>query len=231
MPLELLLYGLVALAIHAERAWRIQRERERRAAELEASLAQARLHALELQTQPHFLFNTLNGIGALVRAGQGPQALAMIGGLSELLRYALDRAGGGTVALEEEAHTLERYLEIQRLRFPDRLTIDVALAPDTLRAAMPALLLQPLAENAIRHGISRTEAPGRITVRSAREGDRLAIEITNTGRLDTARRNGIGLSTTSARLTQLYGDRARCELAEHAGVVRARVTLPFEEVR
>ena len=88
---------------------------------------QARLHALELQTQPHFLFNTLNGIGALVRAGQNPEALTMIGGLSDLLRYALDRTGGASVPLDEEARTVERYLEIQRLRFPDRLAVDVAL--------------------------------------------------------------------------------------------------------
>jgi len=230
MPLELLLYGLVALAHHVEEFSLKQRERERKAAQLEASLAQARLMALELQTQPHFLFNTLNGIGALVRASQNAQALSMIGGLSDLLRYALDRAGGATVALEEEAGTVERYLEIQRIRFADRLAIEVALAPNTLRAGVPALLLQPLAENAVRHGISRSEAPGRITLRSAREADRLVIEIFNTGRLDTVRKNGIGLSTTITRLTELYGERGRLELAEHDGGVLARVTLPYGEV-
>ena len=229
MPLELLLYGLVALAWRVDEAARDARERERRAAQLETSLAKARLTALELQTQPHFLFNTLNGIGSLVRANQNREALAMIGGLSDLLRYALDRAGGGTVTLKEEVGTLERYLEIQRIRFADRLAVEVATAPDTLRAAVPALLLQPLAENAVRHGIARSESPGRIAVRTARAGDALTIEIFNTGRLDAVRRDGIGLSSTAARLAELYGDRARIELAEHDGGVLARVTLPFAE--
>jgi len=229
MPAELILYALVALAHHADAVVQHERASERRAAQLEASLAQARLTALELQTQPHSLFNTLNGIGALVRAGQNPQALSMIGGLSDLLRYALDRSGGPTVALEEEMGTVGRYLEIQRIRFADRLSVEVTPAPGTLRAAVPALLLQPLAENAVRHGISRSEAPGRITIRTSREGENLAIEIFNTGRLDAVRRNGIGLSTTAARLREMYGDRAHVELVEHDGGVRARVTLPYTE--
>jgi len=229
LPLEVLLYGLVALAWRLDDAAAQARERERRAAQLETSLARARLTALELQTQPHFLFNTLNGIGALVRGNQNAEALAMIGGLSDLLRYALDRAGGGTVTLQEEVGTLERYLEIQRIRFADRLVVEVAVAPDTLRAAVPALLLQPLAENAVRHGIARSESPGRIAVRTRRDGDALAIEIFNTGRLAATRREGIGLSSTTARLAELYGDRARVELAEHDGGVRARVVLPFAE--
>ncbi len=160
MPLELVLYGLVVLAHYADRAAQLERERDRRAAQLEASLAQARLTALELQTQPHFLFNTLNGIGALVRAGQNPQALSMIAGLSDLLRYALER-GGATVALEEEARTVGLYLEIQRIRFADRMTVDMAMAPETLHGAMPVLLLQPLAENAVRHGIARSGGAGQ----------------------------------------------------------------------
>ena len=230
MPLELLLYALVVLGHYAESFARQERERERKAAQLEASLAQARLLALELQTQPHFLFNTLNGIGALVRANQNPQALSMIGGLSDLLRYALDRGGGAMVALEEEMGTVGRYLEIQRIRFADRLSYEANAAPDTLKAAMPALLLQPLVENAVRHGISSTEAPGRIVVRSDRAGESLRIEVFNTGRLDPRRKNGIGLSTTAARLAELYGDHAHVELSEHDGGVMARVTLPFREV-
>src|SRR5258705_588256 len=106
-----------------------ERERERRAAQLETSLAEARLHALSLQIQPHFLFNTLNGIASLVRAGQNAQAIGMIGGLSDLLRYALDRAAGARVALAEERAMLERYLQIQRLRLPDRLALEVQISP------------------------------------------------------------------------------------------------------
>jgi two-component system, LytTR family, sensor kinase len=230
LPLELLLYGLVVLAHRADEASRLQRERERRAAQLEASLAQARLQALELQTQPHFLFNTLNGIAALVRGRENDKALAMIDGLSELLRYALDRGGGAVVALEEEARTVARYLEIQRIRFADRLAVEVRVGPDTRRAAIPALLLQPLAENAVRHGTARSAGPGRIVIESARAGADLVITIDNTGTLDAERRSGIGLSTTAARLAELHGGRARVELAAHDGGVRARVVLPYAEV-
>ena len=227
MPLELLLYGLVALAVHARAAVASARERELRAAQLETSLAEARLHALEVQIQPHFLFNTLNAIGALVRTGKSAEAIGMIGGLSDLLRYALDRAGGTRVPLEEETAMLARYLEIQRLRFPDRLTSSIDVAPDAAGAAVPVLLLQPLAENAIRHGIARSEAPGRVTVRAFREGDSLRLEMFNSGRLDPAREHGIGLSTTIARLEQLYGARQSFSLRQEDGGVLASVTIPW----
>lgn len=227
MPLEITLYGMVVLARSVDESTALARDRERKAAQLETSLAEARLHALELQTQPHFLFNTLNGIASLVRAGEGAKALTMIGGLSELLRYALSRAGGGHVPLDEEARTATRYLEIQGLRFPDRLSFAVTLAPGTERVAVPALLLQPLVENAVRHGLAEDDAPGRIAVAAERHGEALVLEVWNTGRLDPARRDGIGLSNTTARLAQLYGGRARFELAERDGGVVARVTLPW----
>src|SRR5262249_17430794 len=206
------------------------RERERTAAQLETSLAEARLHTLELQTQPHFLFNTLNGIAALVRAGEGAKALAMIGGLSDLLRYALAR-GGASVPLAEEARTVERYLEIQRLRFPDRLSFGVELSGDAAHAAVPALLLQPLVENAVRHGLAASDDPGRIAVRAERRGEALVIEIFNTGRLGAARKEGIGLRHTPERLARLYGDRASFEIGAHDGGVVARVVLPWSEAQ
>jgi hypothetical protein len=229
MPLELLLYGLVALAWYARRAFAEAREREVRAAQLEKSLAEARLQALELQIQPHFLFNTLNGISALVRGGQNAEAVGMISGLSDLLRYALDRAGGARVALDEEAAMLARYLEIQRLRFPDRLTYGIDIAPEARRAAVPVLLLQPLAENAIRHGIARSEAPGRVTMRAFREGDRLRVEMFNTGRLEAGERRGIGLATTIARLEELYGAGQTFALRQENGGVLATLSLPWSE--
>ena len=126
----------MALAAHANGYYAQYREREVRAAQLEKSLAEARLHALELQIQPHFLFNTLNAISALVRTGQPEQAVGMIAGLSDLLRYALDRAGDQRVTVDEEAEMLRRYLEIQRLRFADRLTFEIDVAPET-RAGPP----------------------------------------------------------------------------------------------
>ena len=227
MPLEIVLYGLVALAVYTRAALAAARERELRAAQLETSLAEARLHALEVQIQPHFLFNTLNAIGALVRTGKNAEAVGMIGGLSDLLRYSLDRAGGTRVPLDEEAQVLARYLEIQRLRFPDRLTTSIDVAPEAARAAVPVLLLQPLAENAIRHGIAMSDAPGRVALKAFREGDSLRLEMFNTGRLDPSRENGIGLTITIARLAGLYGDRQRFVLRQEDGGVLASVTIPW----
>jgi hypothetical protein len=227
LPLEILLYGLVALAFHARDAMTRERERDRQAAQLEKSLAEARLHALELQIRPHFLFNTLNGISSLVRAGQSSQAIGMIGGLSDLLRYSLKRTGGTRVPLEEEAAMLERYFAIQRARFGDRLRTEVEIPADATRAAVPVLLLQPLAENAIQHGIEPSGAPGRVQVRAWRDGDLLRIELSNTGKLAASRSEGIGLSATVSRLAQMYGERGRFELLETPEGVVTRVAIPW----
>jgi LytS/YehU family sensor histidine kinase len=153
----------------------------------------------------------------------------MIGGLSELLRYALERSGDSRVALEDEAAMLQRYLEIQRLRFADRLTVEIDVAPNARRAAFPVLLLQPLAENAIRHGIARSDAPGRVWVRAFRIGETLRVEMFNTGRLAANAEHGIGLTNTLARLEQLYGKQAQFELVEHEGGVLVRLTMPWSE--
>jgi two-component system, LytTR family, sensor kinase len=230
MPLELLLYGLVVFASLGQSYYAKYRERELLAAQLERSLAEARLHALELQIQPHFLFNTLNAISALVRSGQDKQAVGMIAGLSDLLRYALDRAGDQRVALDDEAEMLRRYLEIQRLRFADRLTFEIDVARDVRRGAVPVLLLQPLAENAIRHGIATSAGPGRVRVRAFRDAGTLRIEITNSGRLPPRVERGIGLSNTVARLEQLYGNQQRFELHDSAEGVIATLTIPWSEV-
>jgi LytS/YehU family sensor histidine kinase len=162
-----------------------------------------------------------------VRAGQSEQAIAMMGGLSDLLRYSLDRGGGSRVALEEEATMVERYLDIQRLRFADRLEVEIDVTADAARGAVPVLLLQPLAENAIQHGIATSHAPGLVRVRARRDGDDLEIELFNTGRLSPDARHRVGLSTTISRLHHLYGDRGRFELIEREGGVLARVRLPW----
>jgi hypothetical protein len=232
MPLEVVLYGLVVLAWLVRDTLARERARAIRAAQLETSLAEARLHALELQIRPHFLFNTLNGIGALVRAGQATEALAMIGGLSDLLRYALDRAGGQRVALEEELGVVERYLAIQRLRFGARLAYTIDASREAARARVPVLLLQPLVENAVTHGVAQSEAPGTVSVRAAREDGSLVVEVFNTGRLRAEAPRGIGLSATADRLAQMFGAAASFTLAPaegRAGVV-ARVTIPWSAV-
>ncbi|HEX6095841.1 MAG TPA: histidine kinase [Thermoanaerobaculia bacterium] len=196
---------------------------------LERTLGAARLHALELQIQPHFLFNTLNAISSLVRARQNAEAVEVIAGLSDLLRYTLDHAGAQRVPLEQETAMLQRYLGIQRVRFPDRLDVSIDVEDEARRAAVPTLILQPLAENAIRHGIARVASAGRVEVRAFRRDESLEIEMFNTGSLNGERR-GIGLTNTIERLRQLYGDAHRFELCERDGGVVAAISIPWSVV-
>ncbi|MEA2492032.1 MAG: two-component system, LytTR family, sensor kinase [Acidobacteriota bacterium] len=232
LPLEIGLYlivlGLATAADYYER----YRERALRAAQLEASLADARLHALELQLQPHFLFNTMNAISALVRNRRNDEAVTMISGLSDLLRYTLDHAGDQQVPLEEEMAVLQRYLEIQHVRFPDRMTFSIDLAAEARRAAVPVLLLQPLAENAVRHGIARSAAPGVIDIRAFRSEGQLRIEVFNSGSMvaPSTDAGGIGLRNTRARLQHLYGEAGTFELASAGSGVMASVSIPWSEV-
>lgn len=230
LPLECILYCLVLGAALALDFYERYRERELRAAQLEASLAEARLRALELQLQPHFLFNTMNAISALVRNRRNDEAVTMMAGLSELLRYTLDHAGEQQVALEEEVAVLRRYLEIQHARFPDRMSFEIDLSPDARRGAVPTLLLQPLAENAVRHGIALSVSPGVVEVRAFRRGGRLMIEVFNSGVLDAPSNRGIGLRNTRERLQHLYGEEGRFDLASADGGVLASLSIPWSEV-
>jgi two-component system LytT family sensor kinase len=200
-----------------------------RAAQLEASLAGARLHALELQIQPHFLFNTLNAISSLIRTGKHDEAVVMIAGLSDLLRYSLEHSGEQSVSLDQESGMVERYLEIQRARFPDRLTWRIDIPPDVRRAAVPTLILQPLAENAIRHGIARSASAGVVRVRAFRENAHLRIEMFNSGAVRDGK-EGIGLRNTRERLHQLFGDAQHFELRSAEGGVVASLSIPWREV-
>jgi len=233
LPLEWLLYGLVLGGTLTFELYGRYRAKELREAQLEASLAEARLRSLEQQIQPHFLFNTMNAITALVRNGRNDEAVTMMASLGDLLRYALDHAGDQPVTVDEELNVLERYLEIQRARFPDRMSFRIDAGPDARRASVPAFLLQPLAENAVRHGIAESAAPGLVEVRASRDGDRLRVEVFNTGRLDTSSRGGgIGLRNTRERLHHLYGDAGRLELADvDGGGVRASLEIPWSVAR
>ena len=223
MPLELTLYALVLLAVHAIDFYRRYKDREQ-------SLATARLKALELQLQPHFLFNTLNAISSLTRNRRNDEAVAMTAGLSDLLRYTLDHAGGQCVALEDEIAVLERYLEIQRARFPDRMTFDIDVEPSVRRAAVPVLMLQPLAENAVRHGIAASSAPGVVEVRAFSDDGRLRIEMFNSGALRDQKGMRIGLRNTVERLEQLFGHEYRFDLTNANGGVLASLSIPLREV-
>jgi sensor histidine kinase YesM len=229
-PLELLFYALALGGAIALNFYERYTERAVAAARLESSLADARLHALELQLQPHFLFNTLNAISALVRNRRNDEAVTMMAGLSELLRYTLDHAGDQQVALEDELAVLRRYLEIQHVRFPDRMSFEIDLAPEARRAAVPVLLLQPLAENAVRHGIAPKSGSGVVEVRAFRSEGKLRIEVFNSGSLSALSVAGIGLRNTRARLQHLYGAEGSFELAGTDDGVMASVSIPWSEV-
>jgi LytS/YehU family sensor histidine kinase len=217
-PVDLIIYWAIVGVVYAIDSRRRLRERE-------LLLAQTQLANLRLQIQPHFLFNTLHTIASLVRDGSAQKAVTMIAGLSDLLRYSLDNAGRNVVPLSEELEIVRRYLEIQQTRFSDRLHVTVDAPPATHDAAVPTLLLQPLVENAIRHGDATT-----IDVTTRSEEGMLVIEITNDGAPlagDWRQHEGVGLSSTRRRLEQLYGGRASLELENRlpAGVI-ARVRIP-----
>lgn len=219
--IDLIIYAAILGLGYAVRYYFRFREGEFRASQLEARLAQAQLQTLKMQLQPHFLFNTLNGIAGLVRDSRNKAAVDMLAGLSDLLRYTLENAGKQEVPLKEELEFLELYLDIQQMRFSDRLSVDMHVAPETLDARVPNLILQPLVENAIRHGVSRRSAAGTVGVKAERDDGLLRITIFDNGAglNDVGGKpvEGVGLSNTRARLAQLYGDRQRFTISERKG--------------
>jgi hypothetical protein len=228
-PFEVLVYlGTVGVVIAMD-AHQRSREREVRAAELERELAQARLDALAVQLQPHFLFNALHTVAGQVRAGESQSAITTIAGLSDLLRYALDTKGAPQVTLEEEMEAMRRYLAIQELRYGNRLSVTLDVEPATLQAEVPRLLLQPLVENAIRHGVATNGHAPWLKLRTRRVDNRLRIEIENSAsaELPTERGLGIGLRNTRARLAQLYGDACQLETKREADRFELMLAIPW----
>ena len=166
-----------------------------------------------MQLQPHFLFNTLNAIMVLVRQQRGAQAEEMLARLSDLLRCVLDEVAAQEVPLRRELEYLQLYLSIEQVHFQDRLRIEISANPTVLDAAVPQMILQPIVENAIRHGIARSSAAGQIRISASRTGDTLEIDVQDDGpgfpAAHSSNTRGIGLANTRARLEQLYGDAAR----------------------
>ena len=197
------------------------------AARLQAQLAEARLDALRMQLNPHFLFNTLNAISAMVE--RDPAGVRkMIARLSELLRRTIDSRAADEVPLRQEMELLNRYIEIMEIRFQGRLRAVRDVAEDALDALVPNLILQPIVENALEHGASRAAGEGVVRISARRDGDRLAIAVRDNGPGVGVRREGVGLGNTRARLAQLYGADAGVTLttAEEGGAV-AEIALPF----
>ncbi|MGD8495732.1 MAG: histidine kinase [Gemmatimonadales bacterium] len=241
---NLLTYLAIVAGWNLVDTYRRERERDLRASQLEARLAEARLRALQMQLHPHFLFNTLHAISTLMHRDV-EAADRMLARLSDLLRLTLENAGTQEVRLKEELDVLERYLEIERTRFGDRLTVELDVDPATLDARIPNLILQPLVENAVRHGVAPRAEPGWIGLRAVRRDGELLVTIEDDGPglpahadpakpdveargTSSAANGGVGLANCRARLGQLYGDEARLELdAAPAGGLRVSLSIPF----
>ncbi|HEX9936292.1 MAG TPA: histidine kinase [Longimicrobium sp.] len=222
---NLLLYWMLVGVGHALVYARRYRERDEQ-------LARAELHALRMQLHPHFLFNALNTVNAYVRADPDT-AERMIARLGQLLRHALAGGGSQEVPLEEELRMARAYLEIEQARFEDRLRVRWSVDPATHPARVPSLLLQPLVENAVRHGIAPRAAEGTIEIAAERRNGTLHLSVRDDGvgiPHGGAPGEGVGLANTRARLRQLYGARQSLELVRGPnGGVCVEVSLPFHE--
>jgi two-component system, LytTR family, sensor kinase len=203
---------------------------ELQASELESQLMSARLNALKMQLQPHFLFNTLNAITVLVRQQKSRNAEQMLGHLGDLLRGVLEDVDAQEVSLRRELEYLQLYLSIEQVRFADRLHVEVSVDPATEDASVPQLILQPIVENAIRHGIERSSSAGRILISAAKINSAVEVRVQDDGpglsATCSCENQGIGLANTRERLRQLYGEDARLEIENFSGG-GAVVTMKF----
>jgi two-component system LytT family sensor kinase len=229
---SLMVYAVIVGASHAIAFYHESQQRKLAGAQLEARLMEARLKTLEAELHPHFLFNTLHAISTLVH--RDPESAdRMISRLSDLLRITFDRSGEAKVPLKEEIDFLQKYLDIEQTRFQDRLTVSVRIDPDALDGEVPRMILQPLAENAVKHGIAGRNAGNRIQISAGRNGDRLWMQVHDNGgglqvRTLRALRTGVGLSNTRARLDCLYGRHYRLEFSDTHGGLAVLIEIPFQ---
>jgi hypothetical protein len=226
------LLGTIYVILHTHAA---MRDRELQLVEARALAQTAQLTALRLQLNPHFLFNTLNAISSLIVTGRSRQGEAMLGKLCDFLRTALVAEASGTTSLGEELETLQTYLEIEAIRFGDRLTVEFAAAEALLDLPVPSFILQPLVENAVKYAVARTSAPVIVRVGARRDGGNLLLSVSDNGRAavaaagEKASGTGVGLANTRRRLEVIYGRAARLETIVHDEGFTAIVRLPIEE--
>jgi two-component system LytT family sensor kinase len=230
---DLLVYGGIVGIFYAIDYYRKYREREFQASRLEAQLAQAQLDSLRMQLHPHFLFNTLNSIVGLVRDNKNGAAVNMLVGLSDLLRHTLEYSSRHEVELREEINFIKLYLSIQEIRFSDRLRIELDIDPRTTKALVPNLILQPLTENALRHGIARSANSGLVGISSAVIDGHLRLTVYDEGAglpddWQLKGSAGIGLANTIARLQQLYDDDQQFDIRNRdGGGVEVVILMPL----
>jgi hypothetical protein len=242
MPLDFLTYSgffaaTFAIVYHFKYRQRGEEalQLQLRTAQLESDLARAELSVLRGQLHPHFLFNSFNAVASLVRQKRNESAVEIIAQLSALLRLAIERTGRQELPLDEEVDFIRRYLEIEQVRFGEKLRLDFALDPAALDGSVPNLVLQPLVENAIKHGISRRTRPGTVRLAAQRQNGRLQLEVVDDGPdgspvppEGTDERKGIGLSNTRARLEKIYGSDYHLEMTPRPeGGMRVSLDLPW----
>jgi two-component system LytT family sensor kinase len=231
---SLMVYAVIVGVSHAVAYYHELQERKLKAAQLETRLIEARLKTLEAELHPHFLFNTLHAISTLVH--RDPESAdRMISRLSDLLRITFDRSGEPKVSLKEEMDFLQKYLDIEQTRFQDRLTVHVNVEPEAFDGEVPRMILQPLVENAIKHGIAGRSGGDNVQITAGREGDRLWMQVRDNGaglQVGTlkALRTGVGLSNTRARLDCLYGRHYRLEFSDKHGGLSVLIEIPFQRV-
>jgi two-component system LytT family sensor kinase len=227
---QLISYFAILAAGFAREYFLRDRERQVQATQLQAQLAEARLNALRMQINPHFLFNTLNAVSALVE--RDPAGVRkMIARLSELLRTTTDSRATDEVPLRQELQLLDRYIEIMEVRFQGRLRVERDVDAAALDVAVPNLILQPIVENALEHGASRATGEGIVQISARRDGDRLIVRVHDNGPGVGVQREGVGLANTRARLEQLYGAAAGVTLTTAAGGgALAELTIPVHHV-
>ena len=227
-------WGVVYYQRYRERSQEVL-QIQLRASELQSQLVSAQLNALKMQLQPHFLFNTLNAITVLVRQQRSRDAEQMLGHLSDLLRGVLEDVDAQEVSLHRELEYLQLYLSIEQVRFADRLRVEIAADPAAREASVPQLILQPLVENAIRHGIGRSSSAGRILIRATTIDGRVEVRVQDDGPGLSAGSSwedeGIGLANTRARLRQLYGEDATLEIGngDDQGAI-VTMKFPFRRI-
>ena len=229
------IYWMVLGLQQGVRYYRKNREMELRTSQLEARLALSRLQVLKMQLHPHFLFNTLNAISELMY--KNPDAAErMISHLSDLLRLSFENLEVQEISLKQELEFLRKYLEIEQMRFEDRLKVEMKIPADTLDAGVPNMILQPLVENAIKHGLAPRSEGGKIEIEAVRNNGHLSLRVSDNGigvpfgdleNLD----EGVGLSNTRRRLRHLYGDTHKFKLKNAArGGLDVDLTIPFKEM-
>jgi sensor histidine kinase YesM len=232
LPWSIFIYSGIVAVYYALDYYRQYNERELRASRLESELTRAQLETLHTQLQPHFLFNTLNSISVLMRKGEIDTAQRMLNRLSELLRHVLAKGGTQVIRLETELEIVRGYLEIEQVRFGERLQVEMSIDDTSLKAQVPSFVLQTLVENAVRHGLAQKAGIGHIRVSSQLANDLLTLKVEDDGvglaAPSQSRGEGVGLRSTRTRLAALYGDHHRFELTTpSSGGTVATLEIPY----